>query len=477
MDEFNTKFSFKIKNAFYDVSRPQKWEWILLGILFFFFFSSYLYTDILFTTRHGLNLWDTLFSGQIRDFYLLNKNAYVSDGLTCSALYDFPIYIAFAVWNFPLWLLEHFADVKVLNNPYTLLYAKSILIFALWGCNRMVGKICKEIHIKEGHILWCQFIFISSSFVLSSLVLMSQYDIIGLFFTLLGVYYFIKGDNNKFVFWFAIAIAFKLFAVLVFIPLILLTHKKVVSVFFHVLCGLSLVLFTKLYFPQPEDVGNFLIGSLRDCIRGPELGIGDVSLFVVGYVTICIYCYMKTITDNKELQRYGIYMPFATWMVFFMFTKPNPYWTILITPYFAIMLFQNPKILKTNLYLHMAGSSVYILAQMIQFPWCYSYQFIMPKMPFANLIKPFGPVEPSDNFIDLGLKEQIPEMTELGIPIFLGVFVAAAMISLIINHPSKDNSMIQEGVILIERSVIWSRIFIGMGLISFPMLTYFILQF
>lgn len=476
MDYFKTKFKIKNTNIF-DVSRPQKWEWILFGTLFFFLFSSYMYTDILYTTRHGLNLWDALFSGEIRNFYLLNKHAYISNGLTCSALYDFPIYIAFAIWNFPLWLLEHFAGVEVLNNPYTLLYAKSILILALWGCAWAVKKICKELHINEGHILWCQFLFISSSFVLSSLVLMSQYDVIGLFFTLLGVYYFIKEDNKKFVLWFAIAISFKLFAVLVFIPLILLTHKRVVSIFFHVLCGLSLILFTKLYFPQPVDVGNFLISSLRDCIKGPELGIGDMSIFVAGYVTVCIYCYMKTIKDKKELEQYGIYIPFVTWMVFFMFTKPNPYWTILIAPYFAIMLFQNPGIFKINLFLHMAGSSVYVLAQMIQFPWCFSYQFIMPKMPLANLIKPFGPIKPSDNFIDLGFEEQIPEMIELGIPIFLGIFVATSIMSLIINYPSKKNSTIQNAEIQIERSVIWSKILVGVGLVSFPILTYFIVQF
>ena len=89
--------------------------WLLISIVLFY---SFIYNDILETMRVSISFWEELIHGNLHYFYggrwQQTSVAYVKE---VQPVYDFPIYIVFAIWNFPIWLVEHFGKVDVIWGP------------------------------------------------------------------------------------------------------------------------------------------------------------------------------------------------------------------------------------------------------------------------------------------------------------------------------------------------------------------------
>lgn len=119
--------------------------WILLGILLIVVFPIYLYTDVCVTTSNGLNVWYSLLSGRLTDFYIFEypyevKNIILFDnGITNVGYYNFLIYIIFAIWNIPTFLFEILTGSSMFESVIALTYAKSIIIpfyiFSIYQCH------------------------------------------------------------------------------------------------------------------------------------------------------------------------------------------------------------------------------------------------------------------------------------------------------------------------------------------------------
>lgn len=132
-------------------------EFAILGGIGILVFSSHVYRDFYETMRHGLTVWDALSDGRITDFYAYcagNGNGIYcgSDmlGTYMDARYDFTIYILFAVWNFPLWLIEHFSGINIQNSFTAMLYAKSMLIAAAAVTGKLIIMITRTITTAGG---------------------------------------------------------------------------------------------------------------------------------------------------------------------------------------------------------------------------------------------------------------------------------------------------------------------------------------
>ena len=69
--------------------KNQKKFYIPIAILFLLAICTELYGDIIITTHDGIRLWNT---GLKWFSYIVG--------------YPFPIYIFFAIWNFPIWIVD-----------------------------------------------------------------------------------------------------------------------------------------------------------------------------------------------------------------------------------------------------------------------------------------------------------------------------------------------------------------------------------
>lgn len=353
------------------------------------FFISYCYTDIVITTRHGINLWNSVFNNDIFNFYNLNHNATLNSSYfpwlpgEYPAIYDFPIYIIFALWDLPLWIAEKYFNIDVLDSTICLIWAKMIILPFLFACLKIIYKICQEIGIDKNNSIKCLFIFLTSNIYLASIIIMSQYDIIGLFFVLLGVYYYLKNNNKLFIFWFSIAITFKYFALLIFIPLLLLSEKSVLRIMYSFSCSFIPLIIMKLPFLLKEqhfitnNIGINMIFNFPLAYKFPAV-YGAVVPYIILLVLLCLFCYLKITQSIEEKYQYTIYISFLSMAIFFAFSNTHPYWIILMLPYLCIISITNKALTGVNLLLETLISTSIVVAQMIKYWWCYSIRLIGP---------------------------------------------------------------------------------------------------
>lgn len=421
--------------------------WSTLAIIIAVMFFSFIYTDILITTKHSLNLLQTMYAGHPMGFYALNYGLVVDKLFTIPtmATYDLPIFIVFAIWNFPLWIVQNLFHVSITESLLCLIWLKSLLVLLLGLCAWVVKKICLEINIDKKYVKWVIFAFVSSPLLLMPLFIMNQYDIIALLFILLGIWMYAKGKFGWFVFWFAIAIPMKMFALFIFIPLILLNNKKILPIIKYIALGLTPLVATKLISSQmsmyKESTAGFNGGMLSKMFTSViNVNLGNASLFCVCLIAIAIFCYVKKIKDKDELNKFCIYIPFAILASFFIFVGFHPQWIILITPFMAIMLFQNMKNLKINIILDMISSAAILVVTLLYYYWCYD-SMVIERMAIPRL---FG------STYGMTMKYANPSvlLDRFGVDKFMSFFLAAyvtcIIAMLIINYPKKSSPELEK---------------------------------
>lgn len=355
---------------------------LLVGMIIFgVMFISFIYTDILETTRHGMTLWDSLFSGRIREFYVMNENIIISNtfGTSMASIYDFPVYLVFAIWNLPLWIFEKITGSYALDTYMGLLWAKSISLPFLIGIYIYMVKIGEKISPSNFSKYRCFTLMISSVLIMVPILIMGQYDAIGLFFLLIGLDGYISGDEKKFLFWFAVAITFKMFALFVFLPLVLLKNNDILKVLAKIIIGVSLLLFVKLFqkvFFIPSKVAQeYSSGHFITFIFESQMGLvyGGISLFFLAYVLLCLYCFLKKKPQKNELGKWAIYIGFIGLLVFFSTSLTHPQWSILLLPFvYLLVLCETEEKQITGIFIEMIMNLGLLIAEVIYYSWVFN---------------------------------------------------------------------------------------------------------
>ena len=219
-----------------------------------------------------------------------------------------------------------------------------------------------------------------------------QYDVLSLIFQLLGFLAFVKGKDRAFVLWFGVAFCFKYFAAIIFLPLLILRHKKVMDWIKRLVPLLIPVLLTKLpffiagFFSHAEVsravanagsggdnmAANFLINMLTSSNANE-----GVSLFVVAYGAVLVWCYLQ---DQKaeNMGARGAWVCMLAYGAFFGLMKAYPYWSVLVTPFAVLAIVTSPKQMYLNIILETIGYAGLVGVNIIRYPWVY----------FGNTMKP-----------------------------------------------------------------------------------------
>lgn len=377
--------------------------WIALLIVPIICYSLYLYTDIIETTSNSLKIWYLLFGeGELREFYTyqypLIENA-------PQAGYDFFIYIIFAIWNIPLFIFEKITSISYMNCYITVWYAKSIIIFFLILSSVQVYKMALLISEDKTKASWSAFSFVFSVSVFQTIVIIGGYDIISVFFTLCGIAAYFQNRNKRFILYFSCAIACKLFAVWVFIPLLLLRNKKILKLMLSMLASLQMILIPKILFafanflhakfPRTElssveegvnqfDAGaqlNQIVsishsGLVSDFLWGGEAPITAPvipSFFFFTFI-LWVWCWFC----KEKLSKYQVtFIALLGMSIFILTCNTYPYWFILVAPYMAILVCTSWENIPIKLFLETCSGISYILIKAIRSPQCYHYNLVV----------------------------------------------------------------------------------------------------
>ena len=418
------------------------------GTLLFFFFTflmflTYTYDDLVTTQGFGIAFWDALFEGKVFHFY-----QYCNEHCPGVAGYDMTIYFIFAIWNLPCSIFEKISGLKALDFELWITYGKALVLIAYYfSIKQFAGiykKICNKYPDHERPSLSVKsaaFFYATSVLLLCYSVLSGNYDVLSLVFILAGVNALLDNKKVLFLFFFAVATSMKYFAAWLFLPLLLLKEKRVTRIILNfVLCFIPSVIESWAFHKSSalaainEEwymAGSGIVG-LANSGKMTNFGLGSVSLCVLIYILLCVYCYLQKNDDDYLFVRNMTYVSAAAWIIFYLFYSFNCYWIVLMVPFAALLVVTDRKKLYISTILELLLSvAFYINCQMRQ-AWVLG-RFYKHGLLKELFVRVFG----FENF-ETGTLGALIDMNKLNamypIDIIVNTVIVAAGIALLIIH-------------------------------------------
>jgi hypothetical protein len=290
-------------------------------------------------------------NGHVTDFYDYNNQ------LVSGWEYYLPlIYALFAIWNIPLKLFGLMHDVATsgitLSIP-ELAWSKLLIVIFYFATAYVIFLIAKSISGQSQKAKYVAVIFATSPIAIFGSFMMGEYDIISVFFSMLGFYFYIRRDYLKFSLCFSLAISFKMFPLVIFIPLLLLVEKRLLHMLKYGLVALAATLLQiALYYNNSAFRSSFFtVASGRlSFLEDFHLSVVNRSPYLIIILTIiCIYAYVKEVDLDSEQYKTAINLSLLSYAVLFATVFWHPQWLLMIVPFFALS------------YLYIKGASKFFL--------------------------------------------------------------------------------------------------------------------
>lgn len=432
MEKIKIKCSDWIKNK--NSAPIGKLDWILLGIMAVFMLFTMFYGDLPIIYNHSLTFWDSLTSFDMANFY---ANTLARPYYGFGAVYYWTVYAVIGIWNLPIWILHKLFAI----NPFSIkcmlwcrLEVVFFLILTLW----MLEKIMRDFGFGKEKCRFAQFIFTSSLLVILPTVAISQIDIITVFLMLWGIREYLNSEKItwKFLLIFAFASSLKIFAMFVFIPLVMLREKRILAVVGDLAVGTVFILASLLPYAGRADYvesTSILNDVMVDRIFETVFPAGNLEIpaFLTILVGICIWAYATKIKDREQYLYYANWIALAVFADFFIFVIAHPYWIVLLAPYVVLLIMMNPERMKINILLE------FFMEVAITIVYCGTFGVYMTEDTFVDLVLTRLGLKPlREGYYSFGefaaKNEWEPYLATL-----FGIFAVCLIAFLILNRPGK----------------------------------------
>ena len=276
-------------------------------------------------------------NGHIADYYDYNNKI-----LPGWDLYLPLVYLLFALWNIPLKLFGLMHDPAVsgitLSIP-ELAWTKLLIAVFYFATAYVLFLIGKTLSGESQKAKYIAVIFATSPIAIFAAFIFGQYDIIGVFFTMVGFYFYVRRDYFKFSLFFSLAISLKMFPLVVFLPLLLLVEKRILPILKYGLVALAATALQIVMFYHNVTFRSdfFSVASGRMSLLA-EFNLSPVNsapYLIIFLTIICIYAYIKEV--DLDLEQYGtaINISLLSYAVLFSTVFWHPQWLLMIVPFFA----------------------------------------------------------------------------------------------------------------------------------------------
>lgn len=438
-------------NFYKNLRKEYKAAFFISMILLFCTAATSYYADLRSLTVWSLNIWDNLyFTGNPLDFYEFSAQN-INNAPHAKVGSDILIYIPWAIWNLPIWILHRFFNLPVMEHPVMLFYSKCFLLFLIVCCFVVIQKIGKLFSAGTEQISCSIFLFITGFFTLVSTAYIGQNDILVIFVLLLGIYALLDGRWRTFLFWSALSIAFKPYFIFPYIAIILLKEKRIHYIALYGLSGMSIYMLQKLPFlNEPMYVESVLDGPTKLIIHMffenvINLTPHMVSVFVVSLLTVYVLAYFDD--GGQETNQKVIYYSTLSYICFFLFIRYESYRPLYLFTFMTLIIMIKPVYYRINLlietvttaclmYYYLYNGSCFFDGLYLELP--FAHESVVSLSAFAKSIIPT-----SYNYL------------------CMSVMLLALVIFAVINHPkfhiqTKALTMKEEPYIVVLRSCLFA---------------------
>jgi hypothetical protein len=392
-------------NNLFKKETPSVLDWLLVIILasiaFVCFDQAY---DMINTMKQSSDLIKCISEGRFFHFYeyVLQRETtagkLTETGTLCAASYNIIIYIIFAIWTLPVYLLN--AAVGIARYDYFLnLWGRILVIGLSIYCAHLITVFAAKFTNDSAKAKWMGYFFLSSPIFIYCVIIQNQYDIFPVLATLLALFFYFDKKYYRFSAVMSLAICCKIFPVLIFFPLLFLAEKRLTKLFQYIAIGISPYLITTLIFSifDPgylatqnllKTTGYDFIGRIYAAqIQG---GTSNISIFLVLMILICIIAYyIKPAPTTFPAVVFTLCT--ASYASFFIFVEWHPQWFVIILPFFTLMIF-SMKNIRLGMLLETAVTASFLFASSLNFLTVYmmnnsilvsltKYKYILADQP------------------------------------------------------------------------------------------------
>lgn len=320
----------------------KKAVWLIFAICFSILFLLFGHADMYSIITYEVNFWNAIVDRGITGFYDYCYEINLAGGASI-ACYDFIVYIVLGIWGLPLFGLTKMTGINPWDNLLMTFYGKAIYLVALAMASYYFYKICIKYQLSKKEAEQAVFAFVSSALILIAVCLVGQSDILGIAVVLIAYYYYLDDARWRALLFFALAFGFKSYALVVFVPLLLLKEKNV----FKILSNLFIIVLPTMILNLPfsgvgfEAKSHFQLGMISELLRYriPILN-GNVPVLVLLYGILCVICYLyKDDGDSTGVNRWSLIVAFVSMVILFASFKSTVYWLVWIAPWAVLCVF------------------------------------------------------------------------------------------------------------------------------------------
>lgn len=454
------KIICKLKKI-YNKDVPLKIEWIiaiLIAILMLLMFS---YIDFKSLTIWSTNILDCIAEGDISQYYSytsLNQHN-LSHKYVSGTLYSL---IIWAIWNIPIWIIQYLAGIEIINNAFLLIWSKMFLVVSLCVTLFLTYKICYILFKEKKISKWITFLSATFVYTYIGVLYAGQNDILICMFATLGLYFLIKEKNIWFYIFSALAISVKYFYLIPYIPLILLTEKKIWKIIVKIGIGISPIIIFRLLFGNfpmyaESEAANYSENILKGFLNSGLKVANEVmlSFFILAFIIICFIAYITEPKSKEIKNNYIFYFTSASIIIIFMFsTNYEFYRPILLMPALMILYGFKPQLFRINVILDTVMSTTSFVAMIIRSIYIFNSKYSMTNFLLSNRMGEIKEVSARKFLINL-----LGDNVGMVASVITTIMFAAFAIILVINYPKynifKENS--EDKLEKPERWIIWIR--------------------
>ena len=423
------QLSKKWKNSTNSLRIPPA-ECVLLGPVLLFAHCVFLYNDIWNTIDNSNILIYAVTHGQPGRFYELSVELAQT---TYSANYNLPVYVVFAIWQAPFYFLASVLKRNYLDWPLAVLWSKTLVVLASAVVAALIYRIVADLSKNREKARFAVFLYYSSALTFYPIFICAQLDVFSVAFMLGGLYFFMRGEDRKVWLCFVLAAPFKMFSLLLALPLLLFRDKNLVRVTAKWVSMMALIFVEKLLFKGSLAYGYALSKQAEDgmqLIMNTEMRLGmPVIVFLLCYLLLLVMAYIVENPGEKQV----LYAAFFLWGTFVGASSIRTYWIFLMIPFAVLCICMMDRYMKANVLVETIGSVCILLHFIATKTAIFSSRNLVSRLLLPAILE-----VPENEFRKYGSVAGM--FTKRGwdvyAPVFSTVFIASVVAMLILTYPS-----------------------------------------
>ena len=271
--------------------------------------------------------------GHWADFYTYNQPVFERNDYFPS------IYVVFALWMAPVKLLVSPGVQNGVNiSSWEMLWARLGVLLVFVATVRVLALIARQLfpaRLQTQRLVVAAYLL--SPFLAFTVGVFGRYDVLGILFMLLGLRAYLRGDKWRFALFFAVAVSFTYFALVLFAPLVVLRYKKLRDLALLSLTGVSLMtLEAAAYWSNPPF--HTTISLLAEQYIKGNGKQGSLQSVILILVVVGLFLLWRLPADLNTVRPVAVFAGAMAYGFMFVAVKWNLAWFALLAPLFALVL-------------------------------------------------------------------------------------------------------------------------------------------